>query len=108
MLLALLLIAACPAGQVQVHGVATQDGKLQVYTSPGEVEVSAGLVAGKPWSVCVKPTVHPIDPKGFYVPWFNEVHYSFKDGTSAHERWAVPKGVKSVAVEKVRTDGTLK
>jgi hypothetical protein len=110
MFLALLLIGAtsCPAGQVEIHGTATQDGKLEVFKSPAEVETRAGLVAGQKWSVCVKSTVHPINPAGFYDPWFDEVHYTFKDGTSKHERWAVPKDVTSMAVEKVVTDGSLK
>lgn len=108
MFLALLLIAACPAGQVQVHGVADHDGKLDVYTSPGAVEVSTGLVSGKPWAVCVKPTDHPINPAGFFVPWYVEVHRSYKDGTSHHERWRVPQNVKSVDVKDVITDGQLR
>lgn len=111
-MIALLLFAAvattCPAGQVEVHGVAERNGVLNVYSSPDAVEASTILRAKKRWSVCVLPTKHPIDPSGPFVPWYSEVHYSYNDGTSKHERWAIAPEAKSLGVEKVRTDGVIK
>lgn len=110
-MIALLLFAAaavCPAGQVEVHGVAEHNGVLNVYSGPGTVQSSAILAAKKRWSVCVMPTKHPINPSGPFVPWYDEVHYSFLDGTSKHERWAIPPEAKSLGVEKVVTDGVIR
>jgi len=113
MLSLILLFASsgCPANKVEVHGVASRSGRLDVYssTSLGDVDATVKLVAGKKWSVCVTPTDRrkEVRPDGPYVPWFDEVQYTFSDKSTKHERWAVPSDEKSVSVESIRTDGVL-
>jgi len=107
--IALLLLGStsCPASKVEVHGVAEHGGTLTVYAGGGSASVK--LVEGKKWSICVDSTDHgPIKPDGPYVPWFDEVHYAYDGAPARHERWAIPKDVKSLPVDKVVTSGVLK
>lgn len=117
-LIALLLLAptACPADTVEVHGFARFSGTLTVYPSNGKAQITTELKQFKKWSVCVPPTPEAAKTtEGFYIPWFDEVHFAYLPSDrklsgwspSKHERWHVPSGSKSLSEQEVITTGEL-